>query len=61
MVLMGGPIDTRINPTEVNRLAERRGIDWFQRNVITKVPFPDPGFMRDGLSGLSPALRLHER
>jgi poly(3-hydroxybutyrate) depolymerase len=51
MVLMGGPIDTRINPTEVNLLAGRRGIDWFQRNVITKVPFPNPGFMRDVYPG----------
>ena len=51
MVLMGGPIDTRINPTEVNMLAERRGIDWFRRNVITKVPFPNPGFMRDVYPG----------
>ncbi len=51
MVLMGGPIDTRINPTEVNRLAGSRGIDWFQNNVITKVPFPNPGFMRDVYPG----------
>src|SRR5262245_1820708 len=51
MVLMGGPIDTRINPTEVNLLAARRGIDWFRRNVITKVPFPNPGFMRDVYPG----------
>jgi poly(3-hydroxybutyrate) depolymerase len=51
MVLMGGPIDTRINPTEVNLLAGRRGIEWFQRNVITKVPFPNPGFMRDVYPG----------
>jgi poly(3-hydroxybutyrate) depolymerase len=51
MVLMGGPIDTRINPSEVNNLAERRGIDWFRRNVITKVPFPNPGFMRDVYPG----------
>jgi poly(3-hydroxybutyrate) depolymerase len=51
MVLMGGPIDTRVNPTEVNLLAERRGIDWFRRNVITKVPFPHPGFMRDVYPG----------
>jgi poly(3-hydroxybutyrate) depolymerase len=51
MVLMGGPIDTRINPTEVNILAGRRGIDWFRRNVITKVPFPNPGFMRDVYPG----------
>jgi poly(3-hydroxybutyrate) depolymerase len=51
MVLMGGPIDTRVNPTVVNTLAERRGIDWFRRNVITKVPFPNPGFMRDVYPG----------
>jgi len=51
MVLMGGPIDTRVNPTEVNKLAGRRGIDWFRRNVITKVPFPNPGFMRDVYPG----------
>jgi poly(3-hydroxybutyrate) depolymerase len=51
MVLMGGPIDTRVNPTEVNIHAERRGVDWFRRNVITKVPFPNPGFMRDVYPG----------
>ncbi len=51
MVLMGGPIDTRVNPTAVNRLAEQRGIDWFRRHVITKVPFPNPGFMRDVYPG----------
>jgi poly(3-hydroxybutyrate) depolymerase len=46
MTLMGGPIDTRINPTAVNLLAEERGIDWFRDNVIMQVPFPHPGFMR---------------
>jgi poly(3-hydroxybutyrate) depolymerase len=51
IVLMGGPIDTRKNPTAVNRLAEQRGIDWFRRNVITKVPFPHPGMMRDVYPG----------
>ncbi|MGP0091861.1 MAG: polyhydroxyalkanoate depolymerase [Xanthobacteraceae bacterium] len=51
MVLMGGPIDTRSNPTGVNKLAEERGIEWFRRNVITKVPFPHPGFMRDVYPG----------
>jgi poly(3-hydroxybutyrate) depolymerase len=56
MVLMGGPIDTRVNPTSVNTLAERRGTDWFRRNVITKVPFPNPGFMRDVYPGF---LQLH--
>ena len=51
MVLMGGPIDTRANPTVVNTLAKRRGIHWFRNNVITKVPFPNPGFMRDVYPG----------
>ncbi|MCZ7642745.1 MAG: polyhydroxyalkanoate depolymerase [Pseudorhodoplanes sp.] len=51
MVLMGGPIDTRINPTGVNLLAKERGIDWFRRHVITKVPFPHPGVLRDVYPG----------
>jgi poly(3-hydroxybutyrate) depolymerase len=51
MTLMGGPIDTRVNPTVVNKLAEQRGIDWFHRNVVTKVPFPNPGMMRDVYPG----------
>jgi poly(3-hydroxybutyrate) depolymerase len=51
MTLMGGPIDTRSHPTAVNELAEKRGIDWFRTHVITKVPFPNPGFMRDVYPG----------
>jgi len=51
ITLMGGPIDTRVNSTAVNKLAMERGIDWFRRNVITKVPFPNPGVMRDVYPG----------
>ena len=51
MVLMGGPIDTRINSNAVNKLAENRGIDWFRGHVITKVPFPNLGFMREVYPG----------
>ncbi|MEP3278668.1 MAG: polyhydroxyalkanoate depolymerase [Stappiaceae bacterium] len=51
MTLMGGPIDTRVNPTAVNNLAEEKGMDWFENNVIMKVPFPHPGFMRDVYPG----------
>jgi poly(3-hydroxybutyrate) depolymerase len=51
MTLMGGPIDTRRNPTAVNNLAAEKGIDWFRSNVITKVPFPHPGVMRDVYPG----------
>jgi poly(3-hydroxybutyrate) depolymerase len=39
MTLMGGPIDTRANPTKVNELATSRSIDWFERTVISRVPF----------------------
>ena len=46
MVLMGGPIDTRINPTAVNTMAEGKSIDWFERRVIMQVPWPHPGFLR---------------
>ena len=51
MTLMGGPIDTRKNPTAVNNLAAEKGMDWFRNNVITKVPFPHPGVMRDVYPG----------
>jgi poly(3-hydroxybutyrate) depolymerase len=51
MVLMGGPIDTRVNPTAVNSLAVKRGIEWFRRHVIARVPWPHPGFMRDVYPG----------
>jgi poly(3-hydroxybutyrate) depolymerase len=51
MTLMGGPIDTRSNPTAVNKLAEQRGIEWFRNHVITRVPFPHPGVMRDVYPG----------
>jgi len=51
MVLMGGPIDTRRNPTAVNLLAEEKSLDWFRDNVIMQVPWPAPGFMRDVYPG----------
>ncbi|HXY89127.1 MAG TPA: polyhydroxyalkanoate depolymerase, partial [Xanthobacteraceae bacterium] len=51
MTLMGGPIDTRINPTGVNKVAEKRGIEWFRQHVIAHVPFPHPGFMREVYPG----------
>jgi poly(3-hydroxybutyrate) depolymerase len=46
LTLMGGPIDTRRNETAVNKLAKARPIDWFEQNVVYRVPFPNPGFMR---------------
>ncbi|MGL4405595.1 MAG: polyhydroxyalkanoate depolymerase, partial [Notoacmeibacter sp.] len=46
MTLMGGPIDTRKNPTAVNRLADGKTLDWFRSKVIMSVPWPNPGFTR---------------
>jgi len=46
LILMGSPIDTRVSPTEPNVLATSRPLSWFEKNVITTVPFPNPGFMR---------------
>jgi poly(3-hydroxybutyrate) depolymerase len=51
MTLMGGPVDTRRSPTEVNKLAEKRGVEWFRRNCLHTVPFPYPGFGREVYPG----------
>ena len=51
MTLMGGPIDTRRNPTAVNLLAKEKGIDWFADNVIMRAPWPVPGFGREVYPG----------
>ena len=41
--LMGGPIDTRESPTDVNTLATERPFIWFERTVVVKVPMSYPG------------------
>jgi poly(3-hydroxybutyrate) depolymerase len=46
MTLMAGPIDTRVNPTDVNRLAKSRSIEWFERKLIGVVPLRFPGALR---------------
>jgi len=46
MILMGGPIDTRVNPTKVNQHAETKDLSWFENSVISRVPFPMIGAMR---------------
>lgn len=43
MTLMAGPIDCRVNPTKVNELATGRPIEWFEKNLITRVPLQFPG------------------
>ncbi|HLK80174.1 MAG TPA: polyhydroxyalkanoate depolymerase [Xanthobacteraceae bacterium] len=46
ITLMAGPIDTRVNPTQVNELATSRPISWFEQNLIAIVPMRYPGAFR---------------
>jgi poly(3-hydroxybutyrate) depolymerase len=46
LTLMGGPIDTRKAPTEVNIVATERPHSWFVNNVIATVPYHYPGHGR---------------
>lgn len=43
MILMGGPIDARKNPTELNDFAVEKDLEWFENCVITTVPKNYPG------------------
>lgn len=51
LILMGGPVDTRISPTQVNKYAFQHDIHWFKKNVIDKVPAFYPGFGRQVYPG----------
>ncbi len=46
VTFMGSPIDARQSPTEPNRLAEERSLNWFRDNMIQTVPWPHPGVFR---------------
>ena len=46
LTLMAGPVDCRVNPTAVNELAKSKPIEWFEKNLISRVPLPHAGFMR---------------
>lgn len=39
ITLMGGPIDTRLSPTEVNDYASGKDLEWFEKNVVKTVPW----------------------
>jgi poly(3-hydroxybutyrate) depolymerase len=39
LTLMAGPIDCRIEPTAVNKLAMTKPIEWFEKNLISRVPW----------------------
>ena len=43
MTMMGGPIDARKSPTSVNNLATNKSFEWFENNVIYRVPPSFPG------------------
>jgi len=51
LTLMGGPIDTRINPTKVNNFATRHPLAWFKNTVVSRVPYGAPGFGREVYPG----------
>ena len=43
LTLMAGPIDCRISPTSVNKLATSKPIEWFEQNLISRVPWQHAG------------------
>jgi len=43
VVLMGGPIDARRNPTQVNKLATSKPLRWFETHLLHEVPPGYPG------------------
>ena len=51
LVMMGGPIDARRSPTQVNGMATRNPLSWFENNVIHTVPQPYPGQGREVYPG----------
>jgi poly(3-hydroxybutyrate) depolymerase len=46
LTLMGGPIDPRQSPTQVNDLATTKPLSWFENHVIHEVPPNYPGHGR---------------
>ena len=46
LTLMAGPVDCRVNPTAVNKLATSKPIEWFEKNLISRVPMQHAGHMR---------------
>ncbi len=51
MTLMGGPIDPNAAPTVVNELANEKPIEWFEKNLISTVPFRYAGRGREVYPG----------
>src|SRR5258705_6070073 len=51
LILMAGPIDTRIQPTKVNQLAKSKPLKWFEENLTNYVPVQCEGAFRQGYPG----------
>ena len=51
LILAGGPIDTRVNPTVVNKLAVERGPTGSAATSSPSMPWPNPGFGRNVYPG----------
>jgi poly(3-hydroxybutyrate) depolymerase len=51
MTLMAGPVDVRVNPTKVNELAASKPIEWFENNLIARVPWRYAGAGRQVYPG----------
>ena len=68
MTMMGGPIDGRKSPTEVNNLATEKPFSWFENTVIYSVPpnYPAagrkvyPGFLQHAQSHWDFYMHLRE-
>jgi poly(3-hydroxybutyrate) depolymerase len=68
LTMMGGPIDARKSPTAVNNLAMNKSYEWFEHNVIYRVPpnYPGtgrlvyPGFLQHtGFVAMNPSRHIH--
>ncbi len=46
LILIGGPIDARKNPTKPNSFATDKSLTWFDQTMITNVPANYPGHRR---------------
>lgn len=51
MILMGGPVDARLNPTSVDLLAVQKSMEWFHQMMTTEAPINYPGYGRDVYPG----------
>jgi poly(3-hydroxybutyrate) depolymerase len=67
LILMGGPIDTRRSPTQVNRFALSKPLRWFETHLLHETPdrFPGrgrrvyPGFLQHaGFIAMNPGRHL---